>query len=100
MCPYHWKLVPKDLKKAVYRTYRPGQETDKRPSVEYIATALAAIFAVADTLGQSYDPHAAIRAAARGLNAIYSIEQINQMIEEARNENMQHGARSVKNAQS
>lgn len=47
MCPRHWRMVPADLQGAVWRTYRKGQEIDKRPSAEYLAAATAAIRAVA-----------------------------------------------------
>ena len=47
MCANHWFMVPKPLRDAVWRTYRPGQERDKRPSPEYLAAAKAAIEAVA-----------------------------------------------------
>lgn len=47
MCLHHWRMVPADLQKAVWATYRKGQETDKRPSREYLDVARAAIDAVA-----------------------------------------------------
>ncbi len=47
MCLRHWRLVPADLKAAVMRTYRPGQERDKRPTTDYLAAAKEAIRAVA-----------------------------------------------------
>lgn len=43
MCGYHWRLVPKVLQLAVWRTYRPGQCDDKRPSREWHDAADAAI---------------------------------------------------------
>lgn len=46
MCRKHWRMVPADLKIAVFDTYRAGQEIDKRPSVEYLQAARAAITAV------------------------------------------------------
>lgn len=36
MCKPHWAMVPKIMQKEVWRLYRPGQETDKRPTMEYI----------------------------------------------------------------
>jgi len=48
MCPGHWRMVPTPLRAEIWRTYRPGQEVDKRPSAEYLAAARAAIDAVAD----------------------------------------------------
>jgi hypothetical protein len=40
-------MVPKTLRHAVWRTYRPGQEIDKDPSAAYLESAAAAIEAVA-----------------------------------------------------
>lgn len=48
MCPRHWGMVPPALQAAVWRHYRPGQETDKRPTREYLDAAHAAIRAVAE----------------------------------------------------
>lgn len=36
MCRTHWYMVPRPLRQAVWATYRPGQESDKRPSWEYL----------------------------------------------------------------
>jgi hypothetical protein len=47
MCLRHWRLVPGPLQKAVWRTYRRGQEVDKNPSTEYLDAARNAINAVA-----------------------------------------------------
>lgn len=47
MCRKHWFMVPSDLRDAIWATYRPGQETTKDPSPEYIETAREAIAAVA-----------------------------------------------------
>ena len=47
MCRPHWYMVPKDLRDEIWRHHRPGQETDKQPSAEYLATARRAIAAVA-----------------------------------------------------
>lgn len=47
MCPKHWRMVPKKLQAEVWRTYRAGQEIDKRPTREYLDAANAAIKAVA-----------------------------------------------------
>ncbi|MEO0533301.1 MAG: hypothetical protein AAF215_05490 [Cyanobacteria bacterium P01_A01_bin.123] len=46
MCRKHWRMVPKDLRDEVNRTYKFGQEVDKVPSPEYMAAAKAAIEAV------------------------------------------------------
>jgi len=47
MCLYHWRMVPRELQRAVWATYRKGQEIDKRPSADYLTAARAAIEAVA-----------------------------------------------------
>ncbi len=47
MCRKHWFTVPAELRRAVWLTYRPGQEVDKRPSAEYLNVAHEAIEAVA-----------------------------------------------------
>jgi hypothetical protein len=38
-CRFHWYSLPRDLRNAIWRNYRPGQEVDKRPSPGYIAAA-------------------------------------------------------------
>lgn len=48
MCRRHWFQVPAQLRRAVWREYRPGQEVDKRPSPEYLSVMRAAIEAVAE----------------------------------------------------
>lgn len=48
MCLKHWRMVPRAEQREVWRTYRRGQEIDKRPSPEYLAAATAAIQAVAE----------------------------------------------------
>jgi hypothetical protein len=48
MCGRHWRMVPQDLRAAVWATHRPGQETTKDPSPEYLAATRRAIDAVAD----------------------------------------------------
>lgn len=47
MCAKHWRMVPANLQAEVWRTYRAGQEIDKRPTREYLDAAQAAIEAVA-----------------------------------------------------
>ena len=46
-CLKHWRMVPRDLQRQVWATYRVGQCADKRPSREWLDAADAAIFAVA-----------------------------------------------------
>lgn len=43
MCRWHWIYLPQQYKNAVRKTYRPGQEKDKRPSKAYFEAARAAI---------------------------------------------------------
>jgi hypothetical protein len=38
-CRFHWFSLPHELRAKIWRTYRPGQEIDKKPSPEYIAAA-------------------------------------------------------------
>lgn len=38
-CRRHWFALPASIRAAIWRTYRPGQEVDKRPSPEYLAAA-------------------------------------------------------------
>lgn len=48
MCRRHWRIVPLTLKRAVMRSFQPGQEDGKlRPSGWWFASARAAIRAVA-----------------------------------------------------
>lgn len=47
MCSAHWKRVPRDLQKRVWREYRVGQEIRKDPSEAYLRATTAAIEAVA-----------------------------------------------------
>jgi len=52
MCPRHWRMVHAKLQRAVWRTYRPGQCDDKRPSEEWHEAADAAIGYVATRTDQ------------------------------------------------
>lgn len=56
MCRYHWGRVPRDLQADVYRLYRPGQERDKRPSIEYLDAMQRAINHVAKIEGKQERP--------------------------------------------
>ncbi len=38
-CSKHWFSLPVGLRRAIWATYRPGQEITKDPSPEYIAAA-------------------------------------------------------------
>jgi len=39
-CVKHWRALPQALRNEVWRTYRPGQEADMRPSHEYLDVAV------------------------------------------------------------
>jgi hypothetical protein len=52
MCRRHWFMVPKAAQKAVWDTYRPGQERTKDPSPEYLLAAFRAKLEVAVTDGR------------------------------------------------
>lgn len=40
-CRDHWYRLPKALRDRIWRSYRPGQEVDKRPSQDYLNAARA-----------------------------------------------------------
>lgn len=46
MCSHHWNMVPDDLQRRVYDTYRKGQEKDKSVTREWFYASQAAIQAV------------------------------------------------------
>lgn len=39
-CRTHWFTLPKALRDAIWREYRPGQEITKNPSKAYVEVAL------------------------------------------------------------
>ena len=47
MCLKHWQMVPKLVQALIWKHYRQGQEIDKHPSIEYIATAFVSVSCVA-----------------------------------------------------
>ena len=51
MCLRHWRMVPPEIQKLVWKHYRPGQEIDKCPSREYLAVMKRAIDSVAEQEG-------------------------------------------------
>lgn len=53
MCLKHWRLVPFELQRKVWATYRPGQCSDKNPSPQWVEAARAAIDAVAKREGKA-----------------------------------------------
>lgn len=40
-CKSHWFAIPKHLRDRIWKSYRPGQEEDLRPSEEYLEAARA-----------------------------------------------------------
>lgn len=38
-CRAHWYALPEELRTKIWRAYRPGQETDQRPSERYLEVA-------------------------------------------------------------
>lgn len=38
-CKAHWSRLPRTLRNKIWKAYRPGQEVNMTPSVEYIAVA-------------------------------------------------------------
>jgi hypothetical protein len=51
MCLKHWRMVPQDIQRLVWRYYRPGQEIDKRPTAKYLEVMAMAITAVREKEG-------------------------------------------------
>lgn len=47
MCLMHWRMVPKLVQDLIWKHYVPGQEINKNPSIEYIATVFVSISCVA-----------------------------------------------------
>ncbi len=56
-CAPHWRSLEKRVQDAVWAEYRPGQETDKDPSLRYLAVQQYAISCVAF---KPYDEAAAL----------------------------------------
>lgn len=63
MCWPHWKMVPGNIRKALWKEYRQGQEVDKRPTQEYLLVATAAVVAVALKEGRTVVAHQAVESA-------------------------------------
>jgi hypothetical protein len=53
MCFRHWRMVPSDIQSVVWKSYRPGQCDNKRPSEEWHEAADAAIGFIAVREGES-----------------------------------------------
>lgn len=47
MCRKHWYSLRRELRDAIWREYRPGQENDKAPSARYMAVQRRAVGEVA-----------------------------------------------------
>lgn len=65
-CRSHWYSLRKELRDAVYREYRRGQERDKRPSLRYLCVQQRA---VAEMAFKPHDEQAARDAAPYLLNS-------------------------------
>ena len=55
MCKYHWFKLPKRLRDAIWRTYRPGQCDDWNISHEYAEAAKDAVKFLAEIEGREPD---------------------------------------------
>jgi hypothetical protein len=66
-CRAHWLALPKNIRDAVWREYRYGQEDDKQPSLRYMAVQR---LAVAHTAFKPYDEQAAYVAAQYTIEAL------------------------------
>lgn len=55
MCRGHWAMVPSNLQRRVWRTYRRGQCDDRNPSREYLFAARDAVRFVAEAEGLAPD---------------------------------------------
>lgn len=50
-CKTHWYMLPKFLRDAIWREYRPGQEEDKAASCRYYAVQRLAVARLAEKTG-------------------------------------------------
>lgn len=55
MCRTHWFSLPDRMRKAIWATYRAGQEDDKSPSHAYCLAAKAAVTFIAEREGKTPD---------------------------------------------
>ena len=51
-CKRHWLKLPKRLRDRIWQAYRPGQEEDGRPSVDYVTAAREVQDWIAENYGQ------------------------------------------------
>lgn len=47
MCKMHWFKLPPDMRRAIWREYRPGQCDDMNPAKSYCEVAKACVFYIA-----------------------------------------------------
>ncbi len=52
MCLRHWRMVPRNIQRAVWKEYVPGQEVTKTPTSKYLEVMQQAIRAVAEKEGR------------------------------------------------
>jgi hypothetical protein len=83
MCKTHWKLVPRKIKLNVWKSYQKGQEVTKNPSIDYLASAIVAIFHVADIEGRTYNSNQLIGLAGRQLAANKTPEELEVLIDQS-----------------
>ena len=50
-CRRHWSMVPRRLQRLLWSAYRPGQERDKRVTVEYLVFQTWCRLAIAEAEG-------------------------------------------------
>lgn len=54
-CRRHWFMVPRDIRRRIWKHYRPGQCDDWQPSADYCRAARDAVIAVAQKEGNQPD---------------------------------------------
>lgn len=52
-CRRHWYMLPNSIRRKIWAHYRPGQEIDKKPTVEYLYWSFRAQLFVADLEGHT-----------------------------------------------
>jgi hypothetical protein len=63
-------MVPKLVQDLIWKHYRPGQEVDKQPTVDYICTAFVSISCVALLEGKTLPTMAARALPANGAEGV------------------------------
>lgn len=75
-CREHWYALPKKIRDAIWREYRPGQEIDKDPSARYMAVQR---LACAHSVFKPHDERATVEALGYLAQAVsYSKEAIRE----------------------